>query len=417
MNVLVNAYACRPSAGSEGGMTWRWIEGLAKLHVNLYVITEGEWKEEIDNAVAQSEYKDCMHFYYNPVSERIREMCWNQGDYRFYYYYRKWQKKTFEIAKTIISEHHIDIIHHLNMIGFREPGDLWKIEGVPYIWGPIGGMSYVPLNYLKKSSLKTQGKYIFKNIASQIQFRYSSRVRRAFGRSDVLICANQNSYGLIKKHYPQKKVVLINETGCSNEGSSKLIEKHKDSFDILWVGRFIPTKMLDLTLTVIKELANLPNLKVHIVGELKASDITSYYKDKAKELGIENLCDWLGWVSHEEVQALMKESDLLFFPSVVEGTPHVVLESIANNLPIVCFDTCGQGDVVDERIGIKIPVSSPEDSIYKFVEAISGLYHDRKLLRELRVNCNDRKKELSWDRKIEHVYSIYKSCLKNGCPE
>lgn len=417
MNILVNAYACRPSAGSEGGMTWRWVEGLAKLHVNLYVITEGEWKEEIDNAVGKSEYRDYMHFYYNPVSERIRKMCWNQGDYRFYYYYKKWQKKTLEIAKTIISEHHIDIIHHLNMIGFREPGDLWKIEGIPYVWGPIGGMSYVPLNYLKESSLKTQGKYLFKNLVSKLQFRYSSRVKRAFGRSDVLICANQNSYKIIKKFYPQKQVVLINETGCSDEGPTKLIENQKDSFDILWVGRFIPTKMLDLTLTVIKELADLPNLRVHIVGESKNPEITGFYKEKARKLGIEKICDWRGWISHDAVQALMKESDLLFFPSVVEGTPHVVLESIANNLPIVCFDACGQGDIVNERIGIKIPVSRPEESIYKFVEAISGLYHDRKLLSEMQANCNDGKKELSWNRKIEQVYSIYKSCLENGNTE
>jgi glycosyltransferase involved in cell wall biosynthesis len=398
-------------------MTWRWVDGLAKLHVNLYVITEGEWKEEIDNAVGKSEYRDYMHFYYNPVSERIRKMCWNQGDYRFYYYYRKWQKKTHEIAKTIISEHHIDIIHHLNMIGFREPGDLWKIEGIPYVWGPIGGMSYVPLNYLKESSLKTLGKCLFKNLVSKLQFRYSSRVKRAFGRSDVLICANQNSYKIIKKFYPQKQVVLINETGCSDEGPTKLIEDQKDSFDVLWVGRFIPTKMLDLTLTVIRELADLPNLKVHIVGESKNPEITAFYKEKARKLGIENLCDWRGWISHDEVQALMKESDLLFFPSVVEGTPHVVLESIANNLPIVCFDACGQGDIVNERLGIKIPVSRPEESICKFVEAISELYHDRKLLSEMRANCNDGKKELSWNRKIEQVYSIYKSCLGNGNTE
>ena len=27
--------------------------------------------------------------YYNPVSKEIRKMCWNQGDWRFYKYYRE----------------------------------------------------------------------------------------------------------------------------------------------------------------------------------------------------------------------------------------------------------------------------------------------------------------------------------------
>ena len=30
--------------------------------------------------------------------------------------------------------------------------------------------------------------------------------------------------------------------------------------------------------------------------------------------------------------------------------PHVVLEAIANNLPVVCFDTCGQGDAVNDKV-------------------------------------------------------------------
>lgn len=32
---------------------------------------------------------------YSPVSEEIRKMCWNQGDWRFYKYYRQWQWKTY----------------------------------------------------------------------------------------------------------------------------------------------------------------------------------------------------------------------------------------------------------------------------------------------------------------------------------
>lgn len=36
--------------------------------------------------------------------------------------------ETYEMAKDIIAKQKIDIIHQLNMIGFREPGYLWKIE-------------------------------------------------------------------------------------------------------------------------------------------------------------------------------------------------------------------------------------------------------------------------------------------------
>ena len=98
INVLINAYACNPNWGSEPGMGWNWIVNLAN-YCNLYVITEGEWKDNIEEAVSHLPQRDNIHFYYNSLPENIRAMCRNQGDWRFYYYYKKWQKKTFEITK------------------------------------------------------------------------------------------------------------------------------------------------------------------------------------------------------------------------------------------------------------------------------------------------------------------------------
>ena len=108
--ILVNAYACSPNWGSEPGMAWNWCLNLAK-YCELFIITEGEWKNEIEDAIKKHPNGKNMHFFYNPVPEKVRKMCWNQGDWRFYYYYRQWQKKTLTIAKQICCEHKIDIIH------------------------------------------------------------------------------------------------------------------------------------------------------------------------------------------------------------------------------------------------------------------------------------------------------------------
>lgn len=78
-------------------------------------------------------------------------------------------------------------------------------------------------------------------------------------------------------------------------------------------------------------------------------------------MGIEGQCIWHGSISHLQVQEFMQKSDLFFFTSIAEGTPHVILEAIGNNLPILCFDTCGQGDCVNKNIGIKIPLSNPQN--------------------------------------------------------
>ena len=49
ISVLVNAYACSPHWGSEPGMGWNWILALSK-YCELYIITEGEWRDKIELA-------------------------------------------------------------------------------------------------------------------------------------------------------------------------------------------------------------------------------------------------------------------------------------------------------------------------------------------------------------------------------
>ena len=186
LKVLVNAYACSPGMGSEPGMAWNWCVNIAK-HCELHIITEGEFRENIEKVLPTLPQGKNMHFYYLPVERKIRTMCWNQGDWRFYYYYRKWQKRALEKGREICEKEHIDIIHQLNMIGFREPGLLWKIKGPKYVWGPIGGLIDIPVKYLWAADKKQALKTLLKKSISALQIRYQWNVKKAIERADVLI--------------------------------------------------------------------------------------------------------------------------------------------------------------------------------------------------------------------------------------
>lgn len=408
--VLINAYAVRPNSGSEGGLAWNWISGLASNY-EVFVITEGEWRDEIEAVLKKSFNSGNIHFYYIPVSERVRRMCWNQGDYRFYYYYAKWQKKALEIARKITRENRIELIHQLNMIGFREPGYLWKITAIPFVWGPIGGMNMVPLSYLQETSILTRIKYGLKNAVSEWQYRHHPRVRKIIKRADVLIAANKASYDVLTELHPEKKLILLNETGCRADRLVNRLKNDGNEFNILWVGRFIPTKLLTLSLQVIEQLKSLPGLKFHIVGQAFNANETKRYHQLARDMGLDKICKWYGWVSHDAVQELMQQCDVFFFPSVVEGTPHVVLEAIANKLPIVCFDTCGQAEAVNDCVGRKIPLSSPNESVQGFKALLKELYMNRTLLNTLSANCEQRRYELSWDNKVKKMMDIYNQLI------
>jgi glycosyltransferase involved in cell wall biosynthesis len=405
LSILISAYACSPNMGSEPGMAWNWCVNLAK-YCELYIITEGEFRDNIENVIPTLPQGKNMHFYYNPVSDRIRKMCWNQGDWRFYYYYKKWQRSAYTIVKDILNSYHIDVIHQLNMIGFREPGYLWKIDKIPFIWGPVDAKDKYPIAYLKGLKFRQKVFVRLKNSITVMQLKHSKRVKISADKAMAVLAASSDAQCCFKK-YMNIDTILINETGCNQIDFIEGKANHH-CFDLLWVGKMDIRKQLSLAINTIKELNN-DQIRLHIIGGGEQKQ----YKELSEKLDVKDQCVWHGSLPHDEVMKIMTKSDLLFFTSVAEGTPHVVLEAISNGLPVVCFDTCGQGDVVNDKVGVKIPLTDPIQSATDFAKAINRLYENREELKIMSENCFARANELSWDNKIRSVIDIYNKVCKS----
>jgi len=410
LNVLINAYAVSPNWGSEPGMGWNWIINIAR-YCNVFVITEGEWQKDISIALKQLPYKANIHFYYNPLSPRIRQMCWNQGDWRFYWYYRKWQKRTLKIAEQIVSKHKIDIIHQLNMIGFREPGYLWELKDIPFVWGPIGGMELMPTGYFRGVSFTNRMKTYVKNIINELQRKHDYRTKKVLNKSALLFAATKGVYETIK-HIHEKEVILLNETGCycSNVCDREMAKVPQNNFDIIWVGKFDYRKQLELALHAVGKLKNIASVTLHVIGSGSEKQIARYHQ-LVDENEIGDLVVWHGKIPNKEVHSLMRKADILLFTSIMEGTPHVVLEALQNNLPVVCFDTCGQADVVNDNVGIKVPITNTVQSIEDFARVILQLYHNPRELNSLKNNCFERQKELAWENKAATMVDYYHKAI------
>lgn len=408
MNVLINAFAVGPKQGSEAGIGWQWIRGIAKS-CKVFLVCGDEYKDEVLEAHASLPYKENLKIIFNEIPQKVISMVNNQGDWRFYYYYRKWQKRSYETAKRICAENQIDIIHHLNLTSYREPGYLWKIKGPKYVWGPVGGTNLCPISYIKGIDSKVTNKYRVKNLLNKLQFRFEPRVGKAARRADLLFCDGDEGVRKFKDIYGVNSV-QINETGCviSETGKRDRIAGGGKGLDLLWVGRFLPTKLLDLALKSIALLDERYKVKLHILG---TGELEDKYKGIASTLNINDRLVWHGQVSRDEVQHFMRSSDLFFFTSVVEGTPSVIMECISNGLPILCFNVCGFGPLVDESIGLKILLSTPELSAKEFAEKMVYLYDNRQELRRLSDNCVTKVSKISWDALTEKLVGLYEELL------
>lgn len=407
LHVLVSAYACGPNWGSEVGMGWNWVISTSE-YCQLTVITELGFKKNIDEMLPKLDMKFTPNFYYIDIGERGRKLFWKQGSASFYNHYRKWQKNALSLAKILIVKKRFDIIHQLNMTGYREPGYLWKIKEIPYIIGPVGGYNQFPSSYFSMLDLKDKLFYFARNVINKFQMFFYSRPKKAYKRAHYVILATFSGKNIISK-YARNKPIIITETGAKKLPLNYTTNKvNNEKLVMTWVGNTSGRKALLIALESIALSKYRDKLVLNVLGD---GPNTNKYKTLAKKLGLNNI-NWYGNVTNIKAKNKIADSDILFFTSILEATSTVVFEALQSNTPVLCHNTCGFGDVIDDTCGIKIPLVNVSNSIKMFSQKIDGLIENPKKIIDLKKGCKEKIKDYYWDEKGKTTYDIYKKCLE-----
>ena len=84
-------------------------------------------------------------------------------------------------------------------------------------------------------------------------------------------------------------------------------------------------------------------------------------------------------------------------------------------VPVVCFDLCGQKDVVTKECGIKIPAISPKQAVQDFGFAIRELVENNALLNELSIGAAriSKSEEHTYQTKAKLVSELYEKAIDN----
>lgn len=97
---------------------------------------------------------------------------------------------------------------------------------------------------------------------------------------------------------------------------------------------------------------------------------------------------------HQKVLELMRQSDVMVFPTLFEGRALVVLEALSQGIPVITTINSGTADViVDGKSGFLVPVRSTE-AIH---HALQLLYRDRELLSHMKYGALEVAKRTGWD--------------------
>lgn len=421
MNVLISAFAFSPYGGSESAVGWQISKELARLH-NVTVLFGDVWgnqKSHVDivrycgdgesikigSEACQVFYVDGMRAVYVAPSRLISFLTRLHkipGLWMLYYCaYNLWQRKAFRVSKSLCSREKFDVVHQLTMIGYREPGYLWLL-GIPFLWGPVGGGPNEPLAYLKDFSFLGKIRVLVRALINEYQKRMCFRAKRAARVAKKIWTVTSADYEMVSKIWMVPNEQLV-ETGCSVLKNSRVRSWDGMSpLRIVWSGLHIPRKELPILLKAVKGLPF--DYRIDVLG---SGAETEHWMSLADRLSIADRIVWHGALPRENAMNIMNDCHLLVFPSIKEGTPHVVLEALSLGLPVICHDACGMGTAVDERCGLKIPLCSPSVSEVGFRNALKKMGRSPELIEKLSVGAIIRAQELSWEKKVECFSKAY----------
>jgi glycosyltransferase involved in cell wall biosynthesis len=324
-------------------------------------------------------------------------------------FYRKWQKNAFQLAKELNAKENFDIVHQLNMVGYREPGYLWKIDK-PFVWGPIGGMNITPWKMLPVMGIYGGLFYVGRNLINLFQMHFQARPRFAAQRNNsILISATNETRDRIKMLW-NKDSHIITEVGLLDVNNA-VVRNDSSSLKVCWSGLHIPRKALNILIEALSKTNNLDRIELHVLGD---GPVNKPWRRLANKFGVDNRIIWHGWLDKDKAVKIMQQSDLFCITSLSDLTSTVTLEALSLGLPIIALNHCGFSNVINETCGFKIDIKNISQVSNDIALRLDELCENRNKLKTLQNGAVLRAKDFSWDKKISQLNDIYQTLLKEN---
>lgn len=420
MNILLLASAVSPYKGSEYSVAWNYLKYMSHQH-KLFVVYRGD-EDDINKFLDSynQDSTDCINlenikFYHVPdpdtLGNRIISKLWSKGfnpQNLWVYYYHTWHKEAYKKALKIMQAEKIEVIHYLNSIGFKEAGLLWKINSVPYIWGPTSAVHIPKLCLWRVRGIKGAIDSFVRIIFLNRYLLLDKNLRSALKRADFLYAATPETKREFKKWHN------IDAFYLPENGMTTLPDLHKsynkgETLKLIWIGSINLRKALTITLDALHLISN-ENWTLDVYGD---GPFRLKMEEKAVEYGIAEKITFHGNVPRKKAEEAMRCANLHIISSTLEATTTVLWEAMEHGVPTMTLDHCGMAGVVCEKCGIKIPLHSYKQITHDMAANIKAIIDNPDKLNALYKGVVECSKKFTWEKRVQIFNEGYRKAIEH----
>lgn len=408
MKVLVSAYLCEPNRGSEPGFGWNWTLEMAKVGNQIWCLTRPDNRNEIEKELKK--YPDLpitFHYVHPPAWVEVLHSIEKRFPpfYYIWFYtnYLVWQRKAAHIGRELDRQIDFDIVHHVTMGSFQLSSGMWRL-GKPFVFGPVGGGNFPPKAFRSYFGSAWR-RELFRMATSKILLKFNTNTKKTARDASVVLVTNRETAEMARK-VGSTRTRLFLDTGLPSHFFPQTMPTRpvESVMRILWVGRILPRKGLPLVLEALSKVRKDLPFKLTILGGGYMQHIVN---PMIKQLGLDGKVDWRGLVPWEEVRKAYLTHDVFMFCSLRDSFGAQFLEAMAHGLPIITLDHQGAGDHIPDDAGIKVPVSSPEETTLKLAQAVEYLFDNPELRPRLGAKGFEFARSQNWEARAKAMSEIY----------
>lgn len=419
LRILIIAEHASIKFGGEAALPVHYFRVLRKREVNVWMIVHERSRKEL--AASFPDDLDRIHFIPDDGKLRLLNQLGKGLPRRLSYFTNEWIMRNLtgraarRLAKRLIDEHHIDVIHQPIPVSPKEPSLIHGL-GVPVVIGPMnGGMNYPPAFRDRQSRAVTQTVQAGRLFADAM-----NRLIPGKRRAALLLTANQRTTDALPNGISAPVVELV-ENGVDLTVWDRVNEHVDESTQsdmytrgsdgqsatrFVFLGRLVDCKAVDLLFEALKRANDDVAISLDIVGD---GPIRAELERLATELSVTQWATFHGWKTQAEAGVMLRASAGLILPSLHECGGAVVLEAMACGRPVIAANWGGPADYLDPSCGILVDPTSREAFIAGLTDAMIRLANDPVL--GDRMGAAGRAKverEYDWDAKALQILELYR---------
>ena len=412
LKILISAYAFAPG-GSETAIGWNWAMTLVERGHEVWVLVRPDPNRSRVEAYEQ-EYglPERLHIHYVDWPYDLEKTWVNRLPMNYYWHYFDWQKYAFEKAQQLHEREQFDLVQHLTWGTIRTPSLMGQL-GIPFIFGPVAGGERTSGPLRRVLDFRGRVEEVVRDMSLRLML-LRPHMNKMFALADRIYLTSEQTQDLVPPKYHDKSHVSLAIALGDNFSVAKLAREGSKDKDLrlLYVGRFLNWKGMAIGLRALAQaLKAIPTLHLTMVGQ---GPEEKRWKTLAGELGISDRIDWIDWVDQKQLHQIYQDHDLFLFPSFHDSGGMVILESMAQALPVVCLDLGGPGVMVNESCGRVIVTANKtaDEVVQDMADAIVTLSQDHQLYSSLSRGALRRVEDFSWDSIVARVYEEFEGCKK-----